>query len=212
MGLLARRTLGMGVMVCVLLPLNFTVSAQEPGARVIIPGRPGEPAVVGDAGKVKPPEGTAHSDAYTAADVWFVRMMIPHHAQALEMGALARGRAGNPQIVAIAERMRAAQAPEILTFRAWLAARRLSEQDANHDHATMPGMQSPEAIQELAKAGGAEFDRMFVAMMSAHHQGAIDMASVRLRSSGDVMVERMAEAVAFEQAVEIGRMRDILDQ
>jgi uncharacterized protein (DUF305 family) len=194
------------VMGCVLVPLNFTVSAQEPGARVIIPGRPGEPAVVTDAGKVKPPEG----DAYTAADVWFVRMMIPHHAQALEMGALAPGRAGNPQIAAIAERMRAAQAPEMLTFRAWLAARRLSEQDGAHDHATMPGMQPPEAVRALAAASGAEFDRMFVAMMSAHHQGAIDMASVRLRSSGDVMVERMAEAVAFEQAVEIGRMRDIL--
>ncbi|WP_162907115.1 DUF305 domain-containing protein [Allorhizocola rhizosphaerae] len=202
---------------CVLAAFGLTASAgaptagpkPAPGTRVIIPGRPGEPATVGTSDTVKAPADTA----YTAADVWFVRMMIPHHTQALEMAALAPQRARNPQIAAIAERIKAAQVPEILQFRAWLQARGLTERapDAgDHDHASMPGMQSPEAMRALANARGEQFDRMFVDMMSAHHEGAIAMAELRLRSDGENMVEKMANAVAFEQSVEIGRLREIL--
>jgi uncharacterized protein (DUF305 family) len=178
------------------------------GPTVIVPGRPGEPAKVQPADQVKAPD----SNAYSATDVWFVRMMIPHHTQAIEMASLAAGRASNPQIVAIAERIKAAQGPEILLLRAWLKKHGLGEkaEDAAHDHTTMPGMQTPEALRALANAKGDQFDRMFVAMMSAHHQGAIDMAGLRLRSGGDIAVERLANAVGFEQEVEITRMHEIL--
>jgi uncharacterized protein (DUF305 family) len=175
---------------------------------VIAPGRPGELATIGSSDRIKAPEG----DAYTPADVLFVRMMIPHHSQAIEMAALAAQRAHNPQIVAIAGRIRAAQLPEIVQFRAWLKARGLDEigNEGSHNHTTMPGMQSPEAMRDLANTTGEQFDRMFVTMMSAHHRGAIDMAALRLRSDGDTMVERMADAIAFEQSVEITRLHDII--
>ena len=194
----------------------FGIAASGPphltaGPMVIVPGRPGEPAKLLPADQVKAPDG----NAYSAADVWFVRMMIPHHSQAIEMAALAPGRAGNPRITAIAERIKAAQAPEILQLRSWLRQHKLGETDGGdnggHDHATMPGMQSPEAMRALANAKGDQFDRMFVDMMSAHHKGAIDMAGLRLRSNGgDLLVERMANAIGYEQEVEINRMREIL--
>jgi uncharacterized protein (DUF305 family) len=82
--------------------------------------------------------------------------------------------------------------------------------EGSHNHTTMPGMQSPEAMRDLANTTGEQFDRMFVTMMSAHHRGAIDMAALRLRSDGDTMVERMADAIAFEQSVEITRLHDII--
>lgn len=181
-------------------------TAEPPGVRVVAPGRPGEQAQVSTGNEVEAPAEAAHS----AADVWFVRMMIPHHAQALEMATLAADRAQHPQIAAIAARMKAAQQPEILRFQAWLRERGLTETAPGHDHAAMPGMQTPEAMRALAAAHGEHFDTMFVDMMSAHHRGAIDMAGVRLRAQGDLMVEKMAGAIAFEQAVEIDRMRDIL--
>ena len=179
------------------------------GPTVIVPGRPGEPAKVQPADQVKAPDG----NTYSTTDIWFVRMMIPHHTQAIEMASLAAGRAHNPQITAIAERIKAAQGPEIIQLRAWLKKRGLAEKtdDSAHDHSTMPGMQSPEAIRALADAKGDQFDRMFVTMMSAHHQGAIDMAGLRLRSGGDIAVERLANAVGFEQEVEITRMHEILE-
>lgn len=176
---------------------------------VIVPGRPGEPAAVVPPDQLVAPDGTA----YHALDAWFVRMMIPHHEQALQIAALAPGRAGNPQVVAIAERITAAQQPEIRQFRAWLTARGLAESDDRrpaHEHAGMPGMQPEGEIQSLAAAHGAAFDRMFVAMMSEHHQGAVQMATEVLRVGTNEQVAKMATDVAAEQSAEIGRLRDVL--
>ena len=211
----ALRRLSLLVLVFALALFGVTASAVTPtltagsGPMVIVPGRPGEPAQLRPADQVKAPDG----EAYTTVDVWFVRMMIPHHSQAIEMASLATGRASNPQITGIAERIKAAQLPEILQLKAWLKQHGLGENDtdAGHNHATMPGMQSPEAMRALANAKGDQFDRMFVTMMSAHHQGAIDMADLRLRANGNLAVERMANAIGFEQEVEINRMREILD-
>jgi uncharacterized protein (DUF305 family) len=173
---------------------------------VILPGRPGESPSAVPVEEVKAPDGSA----YNTLDAWFVRMMIPHHTQAVEMAALAPGRARNPQVQALAGRIRAAQVPEIAALRAWLQARGLDEKADGHDHTTMRGMQSPDAMRALAAAQGDAFDRMFVTMMTAHHQGAIDMAGDVLKVGRDAQVEEMANGIAAEQAAEITRMREAL--
>lgn len=172
---------------------------------VIVPGRPGESASVIPSDELPAPDG----NLYNAADTFFMRMMIPHHAQALEMTALAEDRAGHPQIRAVASRITAAQQPEIAVFRAWLKARNLSEQQDGHNHAGMRGMQPPEAIKALAGLKGAAFDKMFVDMMVAHHEGAIAMVRDVLRSGRDERVSELATGIAAEQQAEIGRMRQI---
>lgn len=173
---------------------------------VIVPGRPGETAAVIAADEIQAPDGTR----YNEHDVTFVRMMIPHHAQALEMAALAPGRAGDPRIRAIAERISVGQGPEIEVLRAWLDARGLPETGAGHQHDQMPGMQPPEAIAALGAATGEAFDALFVELMSAHHQGAVEMATEVLRTGADQQVQELAGAIAIEQSVEIDRMRDLL--
>lgn len=176
---------------------------------VIVPGRPGEPATVKRADQV----GNPASPRYNSMDTWFVRMMIPHHTQALQMAALAPGRAGDDRVRALAGRIRASQAPEILQMRGWLDARGLDldgDLPGGHDHGTMRGMQSTQALQRLAAARGADFDRLFVEMMIDHHQGAIDMAINLLRVGVDATVGELANSVATEQAVEITRMRELL--
>ncbi|MEV0807683.1 DUF305 domain-containing protein [Micromonospora sp. NPDC050200] len=176
------------------------------GPAVIVPGRPGESAVARPAGEVR---DTA-SPRYNSLDVWFVRMMIPHHQQALEMAELAEGRAGSPQVKAVADRIRGAQGPEIGMMRGWLSARGLPTEVPGHDHGAMRGMQSPEAIRRLADARGAEFDRLFVQMMTAHHQGAVTMATDLLSVGADQQLNEFANSVATEQSVEIGRMRELV--
>jgi uncharacterized protein (DUF305 family) len=176
---------------------------------VILPGRPGEPAVEITRAD---PAATAATARYNALDVAYVRMMIPHHTQALQLAALAPERAGDPRIRVLAERIRASQLPEILRMRGWLAARGLALDDEHgaHEHGAMRGMQTPAAVDRLAAARGADFDRLFVQMMVDHHQGAIEMSTDVLRVGVDTAVEEMATAAASEQAVEIGRMRDLL--
>jgi uncharacterized protein (DUF305 family) len=171
---------------------------------VVVPGRPGEAASTVMSNELKAPDGSV----YNLPDVYFMRMMITHHTQALEMVVLAPGRTGHPQLLALADRIRAAQLPQIAFMRSWLAARGLSVDDPGHDHATMPGMQSRDRIDALRAARGEAFDRLLVDMMVSHHEGAIKMA-VDVRGAGrNEQVDELANNIAAEQDTEIGRMRE----
>lgn len=182
---------------------------SQPDATVPIirPGRPGESAEALRPDQLATPSGPQHN----AADIQFVRMMVPHHEQALQMVALVPSRAGGTGVISVADRIRASQQPEVEVLRSWLLDRKLSPGvEAGHEHHTMHGMQSPEAIAALAASTGTAFDRMFVEMMSAHHQGAIQMAQAVLVAGVDPQVRELARNIAFEQAVEINRMRELL--
>lgn len=173
--------------------------------RVVLPGRPGESATVTDADHVRAPDGST----YNAIDTTFAQMMIAHHAQAIRMADLAPQRAGGAGLRALAARISAAQQPEIATLKAWLQARKLPGTDPAHDHAGMPGMQSEAEMAALAAAHGADFDRRFVAMMTAHHRGAIQMAGDLLGGGTDQALAEMANEMSVEQGSEIRRMEEL---
>ncbi len=67
-----------------------------------------------------PTTATTTKDGHNAADIAFAQKMIPHHRQAIEMAELAPSRAQNPQVRSLAQRIRAAQAPQIATMAGWL--------------------------------------------------------------------------------------------
>jgi uncharacterized protein (DUF305 family) len=202
------------------LAWGMSWSDEEPQARpkpkstsspvpVIVPGKPGESASVVPSDELVLPDGSR----YNTLDVWFVRMMIQHHQQAVEMAKLAPSRAGNPQVRAVADRIVVAQGPEIALLRSWLKERRLGESDeqgAAHNHGTMRGMASPQAISALANAAGEAFDRKFVDLMSVHHQGAIAMCGDALKVGVDERIQELATNIATEQQIEIARMRELL--
>jgi uncharacterized protein (DUF305 family) len=186
-------------------PVAATTTSAAPPVRVVVPGRPGESAGVTDSSRIKAPDGSV----YNGIDTTFVQMMIVHHAQAIRMADLAAERAANPQLKALAARISLAQKPEIDVLRSWLKGRGLPESDPAHDHATMPGMQTDAALAELTAARGADFDRRFVAMMTAHHRGAQQMAGDVLRGGSDQRLSEMANEMAVEQVSEIRRMAQL---
>lgn len=57
-----------------------------------------------------------------------------------------------------------------------------------------------------------DVDRDFVAMMVAHHQGAIDMAQAELRYGHNEPLRRLAQEIIVTQLQEIGAMRLALGQ
>jgi uncharacterized protein (DUF305 family) len=64
-------------------------------------------------------QGGDHNDA----DVRFARMMIPHHAQAVEMSEILLAKDGiDERVRGLAEQIKAAQAPEIEQLTTWLNA------------------------------------------------------------------------------------------
>ncbi|OKI69008.1 DUF305 domain-containing protein [Micromonospora sp. CB01531] len=175
-------------------------------APVLLPGAPGEAAKTLPANEMPPVPRRSHNNA----DIRFVTMMIPHHEQALVMAKLVADRGENRQLKIIADRILAAQEPEIKTLETWLTDRGLNRNSGpGHQHG-MAGMQSAEALEQLTAARGAEFDRMFVTMMVEHHQGAIDMAGEVLALGVDGVLNEMASSVIVEQGAEINRMREAL--
>ena len=152
------------------------------------------------------------------ADVSFAQLMIPHHQQAVEMADLALSRKTSPEVKQLAEQIKAAQGPEIEMMSTWLegwgAPMAMGEDHSGHDMGgmDMSGMMSDDDMQALADAQGAEFDRMWLEMMIAHHQGAISMAEQVKGASSNADVTSLAGAVMTGQAVEIDAMQKLLAQ
>jgi uncharacterized protein (DUF305 family) len=73
----------------------------------------------------------------------------------------------------------------------------------------MPGMQSAADMTALASLSGADFDRRFVAMMTAHHRGAMQMAGDVIKGGRDERLREVANEMAVEQGSEIRRMSQL---
>lgn len=205
------RIVGAALAVGLLLPLTGcrdgggTDGAADGKPMVIAPGKPGEKA------RTISPEQAAKElpdDTPNAADRAYVRNMIEHHGQALTMSALAPDRAAADGVKRLAGRIAAAQKPEIGAMEGW-AARNPAPTAApgGHDHAAMPGMATARQLEELTAARGADFDRLFLALMTAHHEGALKMAGEVLAAGNNAAVEEMANEVAATQSAEVHRMR-----
>ncbi|MCX2729907.1 DUF305 domain-containing protein [Saccharopolyspora sp. NFXS83] len=194
---------------------------EEPaGAPVVLPGAPGdEPSVVPSLDRDR-----LASAEPVQAEADYVRMMIVHHEQAVRMTDLAETRAENPSVRSLAARIGAAQPAEIGAMRGWLATHDLPEQaqgsghegHSGHGHSghgaepgPMPGMATPEQLAALEASGGAEFDRLFLRLMTAHHEGAVAMATDVLATGRDEQLHEMAQDVLVTQTDEIATMRGL---
>jgi uncharacterized protein (DUF305 family) len=154
---------------------------------------------------------------WSEADVRFLQGMIPHHAQALEMTALAESRAARADVRLVAQRITVSQQDEIAQMQRWLRARgqAIPDAHAHHtSHAAMPGMLTPQEMERLAAATGAEFDRLFLEGMIRHHEGALAMVAELFATQGAAQESELyaiASEVDADQRMEIARMRAMLD-
>ncbi|MGW6558243.1 DUF305 domain-containing protein [Streptomyces hydrogenans] len=173
---------------------------------VVVPGKPGEPAR-----RVSPEEAASllPDERPNGADFRYVQMMVVHHRQALTMTSLAPTRAGSSQVRKVAERISAAQQPEIGAMEGWLESNGGPRDQGAHDHHAMPGMATEAQLAELRAAKGAAFDELFLKLMVTHHEGAVTMAAEVLAQGNNVLVEEMANDVIAQQTAEINRMRSL---
>ena len=161
---------------------------------------------------------------YTEADVNFMAGMIPHHAQAVAMASLAPTHASSPQVKLMCERQLVSQRDEIELMRMWLRDRgqrvppadstrhRMVMNGVEHDM-LMPGMLSDEEMAQLAKARGAEWDKLFLKFMIKHHEGALKMVEELFATRGAAQgddIYAFASDVFADQTAEIERMQKML--
>lgn len=151
-------------------------------------------------------------------DIRFVQGMISHHAQALEMTKLVLARTSRPGIRLLAERIEVSQNDEIAIMRRWLQRRGAPIPDPDvHVHAAMghgelmPGMLTAEELDQLAKANGVAFDRLFLQSMIRHHEGALRMVADLFSAPGahDTQLFSFASDVDADQRAEIKRMQTL---
>ena len=148
--------------------------------------------------------GCSSNTKYSANDIMFAEMMIPHHEQAIEMSDMALSKSTNPEIIKLANEIKNAQEPEIQLMKSWEGV------DASmHMGHTMMGMLDEQEIAYLKSATGKDFDRLFLEGMIKHHEGAIDMAGM-IDDSKNPEVADLGKAIIDVQSAEIKVMQELL--
>ncbi|HWD79451.1 MAG TPA: DUF305 domain-containing protein [Kribbella sp.] len=151
------------------------------------------------------------SAAYNDADVMFASQMIPHHQQAVEMADSALQKATTAEVKQLATAIKAAQDPEIKLMSGWLTSwGKPVPTPGEHDGHMMSGMMSPQEMDDLSKASGSMYDRMWVTMMIKHHQGAVAMAKTEQSTGKDAAAIALAKKIQAAQTTEIATMQRLL--
>jgi len=196
---------------------------------VVQPGAPGKPS------KTLPPSTRATLPPRSPADVEFMQGMIMHHAQAVEMTALIPSRTENKELRLLGAKISSSQTDEIKFMQRWLTARGEPVSTAassmktstgstqgmpgmDMSHTTMvlmPGMLTPEQMEALRKAKGADFDRLFLEGMIQHHNGALTMVKDLFDTAGagqDAEIFNFATDADNSQRAEIRIMQAMLEK
>jgi uncharacterized protein (DUF305 family) len=169
-------------------------------------------------------------------DYDFVAIMVPHHQGAIDM-AEAELRYGHiEQLLRIVQDIVVEQLQEIAAMRV-AAGEKLTPSEATlaaslAGAAVGPGFSAPgpadnvpaslkseepflaetdaamtKMMNDMTIKPSGDIDRDFVAMMVAHHQGAIDMAQAELRYGHEAQLRRIAQEIIVDQIQQISLIR-----
>jgi uncharacterized protein (DUF305 family) len=154
-------------------------------------------------------DGSSESAEFDSADVMFAQMMIPHHEQAVEMSDVLLAKDGvDEDIAALAERIKAAQQPEIDLMEGWLEDWDVDMPMSGMDHGD--GMMSQGDMDALEDATGDEASALFLEQMIEHHEGAILMAEGEVEAGQNRDAIALAEKIIEDQTAEIAEMEQLL--
>ena len=162
-----------------------------------------------------PSKGPAASGPHNVQDVSFTTDMLPHHTQAVEMAEMALSRTTDPKVQALAKQIKAEQAPEISSMRGWLAGwGKPAAAGGSHEmsgmHGGSGGMMSDDDMQQLDKASGGQFAKLWLTGMTRHHQGAVEMARTELTNGQNLQAKQLATGIVGSQSAEIATMKTLL--
>ncbi|RYJ04602.1 MAG: DUF305 domain-containing protein [Actinomycetales bacterium] len=162
-------------------------------------------------------EGGADEAAPSSVDVGFAQDMSVHHEQGVLMAQVA-ARQCTGVVQALAGQIVQAQSQEVGTMRGWLvlwhepqlaSAAPMGWMKGHHHGSTMPGMATSEQLQELQSSTGKTCDREFLTLMTAHHEGALEMAGEAARRASTTDVRQLGQRIARDQAQEIVELRGL---
>jgi len=140
----------------------------------------------------------------------FASMMIPHHNQAIEMSDLLLAKSDiGPKVTALAQKIKAAQGPEVAQMSGWLVGWGEDPDTGGMHHGGDDGMLNQAEMDALKNATGAEATRLFLDGMIKHHMGAIAMAKTELEEGANPDAKKLAQAIIATQEAEIAAMKQL---
>ena len=217
-----------GITLACFCSLPVCAQQAEPAKPVVVqPGAPGQPT------RTLPASTRATLPPSSPANVQFMQGMIMHHAQAVEMTALIESHTTTKDLRSLGARISHSQSDEIRFMKRWLEARgepvspamtHMPARDKSMDMSShgshsgdhsmlMPGMLTAKQMDDLKKAKGEEFDRLFLTGMIQHHNGALIMVKDLFDTAGagqDAELYNFATDVDSGQRAEIRIMETML--
>lgn len=151
---------------------------------------------------------------FNAADVMFAQTMIPHHQQAVVMSDTLLKKSGvTAETTALAKEIKAAQQPEITTMQGWLKAwgHDMGGGMGGMNHGgTDDGMATDAEMKNFDQTDGTAAEKMYLEMMTKHHQGAIAMAQTETENGKNTDAVALANNIITGQRQEIITMKKLL--
>ncbi|WP_084514205.1 DUF305 domain-containing protein [Nocardia acidivorans] len=167
----------------------------------------------------------------SAVDIGFSQDMSVHHAQAVEMSALALSGSTDPAVKRLAYDILTTQQNQAGRMQAWLQLWNepllatggymgwMTDMSAHHHTGTsehsgpvqvMPGMASTDELTALRQATGPALDSLFLQLMLRHHQGGMPMAEYAAQRAEVDVVRSLAESMVKTQTSEAQLMTQML--
>ena len=160
------------------------------------------------------------SESYNATDAAFVASMLPHHEGGIELGQLAVEKGVDPKVKSIGQDIVDAQTQEVGQLEAMLE--RFGGMEGMEGMSGMEGMEGMMAseiaerdemdLEALNQASGAEFDQMWLDVISAHHAAAVQMAMIEQEGGEDPEATDLAGSIVETQLRELGEFNDLVEQ
>lgn len=138
-------------------------------------------------------------------DAAFVEAMIPHHEQAVDAADLALSRGKHRQLEGLAQEIIQTQSVELATLRTVrdvLEGAGVEPDDLGLSEEEMGMGHDPAELRDAQ-----DFDCAFLEMMIPHHEGAIRVARMELRSGIHAELRQMSVNIVDTQGYEIRQMR-----
>jgi uncharacterized protein (DUF305 family) len=156
-----------------------------------------------------------------STDIGFLQDMRAHHEQAVYLGLYYLSvQDTDPNLRVIAREIVFSQGIEIgrmIQLLRQFGATETNESDVAMTWMNeptpidrMPGLASQEDIDKLLASTGAAADQLFVALMTAHHEGGIHMAQYALDHANVIEVRRFAYSMISGQTDEITEMQALI--
>lgn len=164
-----------------------------------------------------------NGDVYNEVDVELATELIPHHAEALVLVDLTRGRDLHPDLRKLRQELLASRGAEIETMTQWLTAwdkpvpetardhanaGHGDDQGDDHDHGAAGG----DDLEQLEELEGEDFQRTWLELLREHQEEGAELAEEAADGGRFRPAVQLARKSAAAQREDVERIDALLDE